>query len=583
MTEKKWLIDTEPGARFPVLTRMNAADVLPDPISPLGASMAWIPHIMPGWASGYAEAGAFRLSELLNENSAVAGFFYGYLYVNQSTVRTIGIRLGIGWEAVDAAFFAGTDAPPHQTRPDDVDEAQGAAMGARAQWALTATDYPELEEARALADACRAQRPRLSALSPAALVARARSLMPIQRYLWRTHTVASNQTAVGPGVIAQMLGEAAPGLMTRLIGTAGDVDSAAPALALWDLSRTVRNDPALTATFDKAVDGGIAGLAERLDADHPQFWSQFADFLRDYGYRGPSEWDLGAPAWESRPELALALVERLRHRDDDASPRLAAARSEQDAKEAMSSALALLADEEQKATLQLAVASARRLGAWRERSKSNCVKVLHEARMALLELGGRLVADGSLSDPAQVFLVLDSELDLLVSDPASIAGLLPEREREWRALFEIEPPGTIDGSAPLPALSSLPRRGATTLAVAEPGAVLQGAAASAGTITGRARVITSTANVESFEPGEILVAPQTDPSWAPLFMVAGGVVVDTGALNSHAMIVSRELGIPCVAGLAGATQRIRTGTWLEVNGSAGTVTVLEGEPAPAPA
>jgi phosphoenolpyruvate synthase/pyruvate phosphate dikinase len=94
-------------------------------------------------------------------------------------------------------------------------------------------------------------------------------------------------------------------------------------------------------------------------------------------------------------------------------------------------------------------------------------------------------------------------------------------------------------------------------------------------VTGRARVIVDTAQIENFEPGEILVAPQTDPSWAPLFMVAAGVVVDTGALNSHAMIVSRELGIPCVAGVADASRRIADGTLLEVDGSTGVVTVLE--------
>jgi phosphohistidine swiveling domain-containing protein len=579
MSDKKWIIDTEPSPRFPVLTRMNAADVLPDPISPLGASMAWTPHIMPGWASGYAEAGAFRLSELLNEPSSVAGFFYGYLYVNQSTVRTIGIRLGIGWEAVDAAFFTGTDAPPHQPRPDDVDESLGAAMGARAQWALTAEDYPELEEARALAEDARVHRPALATLTPAALVARARSMMPIQRYLWITHTVASNQSAVGPGVIAQLLGEAAPALLTRLIGTAGDVDSAAPAIALWDLSRTVRGDAALTAVFDQGADG----LAERLAAGHEEFWAQFRAFVRDFGYRGPSEWDLGSHAWESRPELALSLVERLRRRDDDASPRLAAARSERDAAVAMAEAAALLADEEQRATLRLAVGSARRIASWRERSKSNCIKVLHEARMALLELGNRLVAQGQLENPAQVFLVLDSELDLLVADPGSVASLLPEREREWRSLFDVEPPGMIDGSAPLPPLSSLPVRGAGQHPPVVAGDVLTGAAASAGRVTGQARVVLSTAEIADFEPGEILVAPQTDPSWAPLFMVAAGVVVDTGALNSHAMIVSRELGIPCVAGLQGATQRIETGTWLEVDGTTGAVRVLADQSVPATA
>jgi phosphohistidine swiveling domain-containing protein len=578
MSDKMWITDTSPSSRFPVFTRMNAADVLPDPITPLGASMAWIPQILPGWSAGYAEIGAFRLSELLNDESAVCGIFYGYLYVNQSTVRTVGIRLGIGWEAIDAAFFAGADAPAHQPHPDDVDESLSAAMGERAQWALTATEYPELDEARKIANDARAQRPVLTELSPAALATRARSMMPIQRYMWRTHTVASNQSAVGSGVITQLLGEAAAGLMSRLIGTAGDVDSAAPAIALWDLSRVVRADPALAAVFDQGPDG----LAERLATGQPEFWSRFTEFLATYGYRGPSEWDLGSPAWESQPQLALSLIERLRQRDDDASPQLAAARSNQDTEQALQSALALLETEEQRATLLLAISSARRIAAWRERSKSNSVKVLHEARMALLELGRRLVDQGFLSDPSQIFLVLDSELDLLIDDPKSITSTLAEREQAWRALFDLEPPLMIDGSLPLAPLAALARRGAGTPTVAAAGDVLRGAAASAGVVRGLARVVLSTAQIDNFEPGEILIAPQTDPSWAPLFMVASGVIVDTGALNSHAMIVSRELGIPCVAGVTGASRRIPDGALVEVDGSTGVVTVLETAPASEP-
>ena len=71
------------------------------------------------------------------------------------------------------------------------------------------------------------------------------------------------------------------------------------------------------------------------------------------------------------------------------------------------------------------------------------------------------------------------------------------------------------------------------------------------------------------------MAPQTDPSWTPLFMVSSAVVVGVGALISHAMIVSRELGIPCVAGVENATSLITDGALIEVDGSAGTVTVIE--------
>ena len=81
------------------------------------------------------------------------------------------------------------------------------------------------------------------------------------------------------------------------------------------------------------------------------------------------------------------------------------------------------------------------------------------------------------------------------------------------------------------------------------------------------------------EPGEVLVAPLTDPAWTPLFLPAAAVVVNVGALMSHAVIVARELGIPCVVAVDGATQRIRTGDLVEVDGTAGTITVLgqEGE------
>jgi pyruvate,water dikinase len=72
----------------------------------------------------------------------------------------------------------------------------------------------------------------------------------------------------------------------------------------------------------------------------------------------------------------------------------------------------------------------------------------------------------------------------------------------------------------------------------------------------------------------VLVAPITDPSWTPLFVPAAGVIVDVGAPLSHAIIVSRELGIPCVVSVTDATRRIPDGAFVEVNGDNGTVTVL---------
>jgi phosphohistidine swiveling domain-containing protein len=566
-----WLIDTVPSERFPVYTRLNANDVLPDPITPLGASFCWIPHIIPGWAAGYAALDAFLPSELAQEDMApVAGFFFGYLYINQSNVRVVGIRAGIGWQAIDAAFFS-SDSPPHEERPDDVNEELSAKMGARTQWALTTTTFPELEEERVMAERVRANRPDLAALTAAALVMYARSLMPIERLCWRGETIASNQAATGPAVLGQLLGGADPSLIVQVIGQAGDVDSAAPSFALWDLSRAVRGDAELMATFD----AGVPGLMDRLHDGHSGFATQFARFLHDFGYRGPSEWDLGADSWETRPELALGLVDRLRHLEDDASPASRQGDQERQRSEATAKALQIIGDNpEALQTFELAVASARRFGAWRERAKTNCIKVMHEARMALTELARRLHADGHLESPQQLFMATDDELDILIAEPAAMKERLADRERQWHELASLEIPTFLDSRTGVPPLSEIPRRTEVDVEIVKPGDVLQGGPASAGVARGRARVIRDTASISEFQPGEVLVAPQTDPSWTPLFMVASAVVVDVGAMGSHAMIVSRELGIPCAAGVTNATRRIPDGAEVEVDGSTGRVTVV---------
>ena len=99
-----------------------------------------------------------------------------------------------------------------------------------------------------------------------------------------------------------------------------------------------------------------------------------------------------------------------------------------------------------------------------------------------------------------------------------------------------------------------------------------------GVATGRARVILDAADPSALDPGDVLVAPFTDPAWTPLFVPAAAVVVDVGAQLSHAVIVSRELGIPCAVSVKDATRRIPDGALVRVDGDAGTVTLLEDPP-----
>ena len=104
---------------------------------------------------------------------------------------------------------------------------------------------------------------------------------------------------------------------------------------------------------------------------------------------------------------------------------------------------------------------------------------------------------------------------------------------------------------------------------------LRGFPASTGTVTGRARVMLSATELTALEEGEILVCEATSPNWTPAFALIAGCVCDGGGSLTHAAIVSREYGIPCVVGCSVATSRIRTGDLVEVDGAKGTVTILE--------
>ena len=177
-----------------------------------------------------------------------------------------------------------------------------------------------------------------------------------------------------------------------------------------------------------------------------------------------------------------------------------------------------------------------------------------------------------MQKPEDITMLREDELDAFVTDPDSALSTIAERW-EWHArLSELEPPYIVVAGA-VPPVTTWAKRTEPTAPPVQSGDILTGLEACSGVATGRARVIHDPADATDLEPGEILVAPMTDPGWTPLFSSAEAVVVDVGATMSHAAIVSRELGIPCVLGVANASVRIPNGALLTVNGTAGTVTV----------
>jgi rifampicin phosphotransferase len=104
---------------------------------------------------------------------------------------------------------------------------------------------------------------------------------------------------------------------------------------------------------------------------------------------------------------------------------------------------------------------------------------------------------------------------------------------------------------------------------------MDGWAASPGIIRGRVRLLATIADGAKLEAGDILVARSTDPSWTPLFLIAGGIVLEEGGPLSHAAIVAREFGLPAVLNVKGALRSLEEGTEIEVDGTSGTVTLIE--------
>ena len=210
---------------------------------------------------------------------------------------------------------------------------------------------------------------------------------------------------------------------------------------------------------------------------------------------------------------------------------------------------------------------------YRERAKTTLVRVLHEVRMAVRELGRRHAEAGNIADPDHIFMLTSDELDDFVDDPAANRERLSGRAADWAALWELEPPFFISHGV-VPPLDTWARKGHTGAAVATAGETLTGTPGSPGSVTGRARIVVDPADPPDLQPGDIMVATLTDPAWTPLFLAVDGVIVNVGGQISHAVIVSRELGLPCAVSVADATERIPDGATVELDGSTGEVRVI---------
>lgn len=575
----KWLVETALSQMYPFYTRANIGEVFPDPVSPL--SFEWFEHggtvgsAEQGFRDAYYRIGVMTPDELPENDAVFLGVAGGYGYLNASALRLLGHRApGMTSQDIDDSFFGDAPGVPEfdvDAYPDRPELT--AKIGETFGWVLTTPNLPDVLEMEERVNRMRAERPDLSAMSDRELVDHGYALMDANfREYFGQHIFITFLATLPIGIITAVT--AAVGNPTgalKLIAGVGDVESAAPSMSMWELGRTVAASPELSAQFDQ----GVVGLHDRLAGDEAAaaFMQDFAEFSRLYGCRGPNEWESRSPTWETEPDLALAAIDRMRLSPDSAAPAGLNAERAAERESLGAEITAMLAgDPETQGQFQAALHSATVFMPGRERTKTNAIKLVHELRVAMQEWGRRCVEAGTFPQVNAYGLLTRDEIYTVLDDPAGWHDELVRRETLMQEVSALQEPFLFVGD-PGP-MSGYARRDEVVIDLVEGGEVMQGMPGCPGTYRGTARVVTDSHDPTALEPGDILVAPITDPSWTPLFVPAGGVVVDVGAALSHAIIVCRELGIPCVVSATDATKRIPDGSTIEVDGNTGAVTII---------
>ena len=567
MTEVTWAADDQPSARWQLYTRGNVGEVFPDVVYPLTWRLLG-KQAEDGWRDAFGDFGVLAPGDLGDESMVILGVFGGYCYINASYVRILGVRTpGLAVETIDRDFFGESDAPPYSPRPGDKNRRASLRIARTIASTLFAKEVNGLDEDVAQVDAFRARLPSPEA-ADAAFVDYLTSYQPLFRQLFRRHIFTSFRATIGLGVVNDLCAAVGdPSLVVQLLGGLGGVESAAPSAALWELGRLARADP-IAFQFE----AGLPGLHGRLmsEAAASELRMGIDRFLQNFGYRGPNEWDLASQTWDADITRVYAAIDSMRRADESHAPTARHAALERDRLAATADVRARLS-RMQRMQFDRALASVQLFSQARERSKSTVIRASHGARLALRELVAR-TRDRGVDNVADLCLLTPSELRSYLVDPASLLPVVRARRAQHTELTAKIPPFIFEGTQPPP--DRWASRDSATHSVAS-GSVLQGIPGCPGIARGRARVVLDPGDPRGLGPGDVLVAPITDPSWTPLFVPAEAVVVDVGATMSHAVIVSRELGIPCVVSVTGGTRTIPDGALIEVDGAAGTVTVLE--------
>lgn len=354
----------------------------------------------------------------------------------------------------------------------------------------------------------------------------------------------------------------------ELLAGLGDIESARAALDLWRLAEKAHEFPEiksiiLSETNWVKIRVKITGV-NRGD----EFLKNWDQFIVDHGHHCRGELEVYNPRWVESPNYILSLLHTYITSLEQTRPLENYKIRAQRRNELMLQCRQQLKNPVKRMIFNYLLDHAQRFSAIRENSKNNLVKVAAGWRVILLELGKRLKENGAFKNIDDIFFLKLEEIEPVVKNKAEfdIKKAIASRRSEYEKNKSVIPPKVVVGK--FDPDNYTPDVADTNVEV------FKGLAVSSGVVTGKARVILKADTDEQVLPGEILVAPFTDPGWTPYFIPAVAIVMDMGGMLSHGSIIAREYGIPAVVNVGQATKIIKTGQTIQVDANRGLVKIL---------
>jgi pyruvate,water dikinase len=346
---------------------------------------------------------------------------------------------------------------------------------------------------------------------------------------------------------------------------------------LWRLGRRAI-ELGLGKAFEIKEDEGVIEELQKSQVGS-KWLGEYQDFLSEDGWRCENMHEYDTPAWVEKPGLGIKQLKMMLH--EEVLPIDAKKAQILKERKRLEEELPKRVPEPQRETFKVMAKASQWSGYFSEDHTYYCDLYIGAiGRWIVTEFGRRFAEAGCIDEPGDIhFLRLDEIRKAAIPmGRVNLRHYVEGRKKAWKENLTIEPqPFYGDISKAQEILMSDPTLQVSTgmpLVREELKADLYGAASAPGVAEAVARVVMSPGQLSELKPGEILVAPGTSTQWTVAFGIIGGLVSDGGSALSHPVIMSREYGIPCVAGCLEGTKKIKTGMKVRVDGNMGVVYIL---------